>query len=110
MTALEDLVDQLVQITERKDALTQAEAGVRAQIRDLTGPQFTDRVGAYRVNVTPQRRLDLDKAAALVIGRGVAPESVRATGYDRDKIKAHLTPAELDALMVVSGEPRVVVK
>jgi len=66
--------------------------------------------GEHYVSISLQRRLDLDAAAALVIGRGVHPDAVRASGYDRDKVKAHLTQHEIDEFMVESGEPRVVVK
>lgn len=99
------LVGRLAEINERIANLTSQAESIKAELRSLTPGDYASG-GNTVLRIVPTRRFDADKALELV------PEPLRpecyTTAVDAKKVRSYLAPALLDACMVESGKPKVV--
>lgn len=107
---LAPLAEHLAEVQRAVAGLKREEAQIRAAIRALTdtaGPG-TYGAGNHAITISLNRRLDLDAVAAAY------PPAQYPNLYtlkpDTALVRANLTPAQVDDLMVEAGEPRITVR
>lgn len=107
---LAPLLDELATVQSRLEPLKEAEAEVKARIRDAlatVGPG-TYEAGGHVLNAGVTRRVDID-AVAAAHPVGTHPQLYRLVP-DLAAIKKNLAPAELDGYMTVTGDMRIGLK
>lgn len=101
------------QLAAQYARLNEAKANIEAQLEEVKVAmralgEGTHEAGALTIVVRPNRRFDL-KAAAARFDQEAYPNFWTFT-LDAPKVKAALSPDDLDSLMAVVGEPVVMVK
>lgn len=98
------IVARLAELNARIAELGGEAEGLKAELRALPAGEYA--AGSSTFKIIPTRRFDPVAAMAAI------PEAVRAEcltwQVDPAKVKAHLTPAQLETFMVESGKPKVV--
>lgn len=98
------IVAQLADINARIGDLNAEAEALKAELRQLPPDDYSID-GAPALRITSTRRFDIDAAALLL-----PPEERQnclAVSYDAAKVKDNLTPAQVEACMVVAGKPKV---
>lgn len=100
------ILSRLVDLNATIADLTSEAEVLKAELRDLPP-------GDYAVNGTPALRIistrRFDAAAAAGLLSVEQRNAALIVSYDAAKIRAHLTPVEVDEFMVESGKAKVVV-
>lgn len=97
------LVDIQAQIAE----LNSEAEGHKAELRNLAAGDYT-LGGRPALSIIPTRRFDAAGAASLLDPD--VRQTCLAVTYDATKVKQHLTPAQVEAHMIVAGKPKVVLQ
>lgn len=99
------IVSELAELQAKIADLTEKAETLKAELRSLP-PGDHEIDGRAAVRIVPNRRFDPTKGVELV------PESLRGECYstvvDAAKVKKFLAPAVLEAAMVETGKPKVV--
>lgn len=107
MSDLSTLVDDLLSVQEAMEPLKAREADLKARIREAAQPG-ENAAGAHTVTLTPNRRLDL-AAVAKAYPATEHPELYRLEPTATN-VRKHLAPADVDAFMKETGDPRVSIR
>lgn len=105
---LAPIAARLVELANARATIEAEEKVLKAQIRDLVPGPDTYTAGTATITVAANRRLALDKVAADY------PAAEHPYLYDltpdTKKVRAKLSPADVDRYMVPVGEDRITVK